>query len=264
MKRLNMFFGVLLLAAALYVANNRDVTPATQEPQTELAHVEIPASTAEGIVIAHEGFTLSFNTTTLCPDWVAWELKANETEGVASRKDYSFIEDEAVPRQYRANTRDYTGSGYDRGHMCPAADMKWSAAAMHDCHYMTNICPQEPELNQHWWERSETACRRWASREGSIYIVCGPIFTSKRPARIGLQHAVAVPDAFYKVVLSLRPGHEKAIGFYYTNDDSTQHLADAARPVDDIEHLTGIDFFPSLPDDMEERLERGYDLQEWN
>ncbi|MBQ7527968.1 MAG: DNA/RNA non-specific endonuclease [Bacteroidaceae bacterium] len=217
----------------------------------------------DGVLIEHEGFTLLFDTKTMCPRWVAWELTAEETRGKVSRTGVDFKADNQVPEQYQVASWDYNGGHYGRGHMCPAGDMKWSQQAMQDCHYMTNICPQTAELNKTWWEHLERACRSWARQDGSVQIVCGPVF-SDNPKRFGKKHRMAVPKGFYKVVLSLKEGKEKAIGFYYTNDDAPQPMEDAVRSVDDIEQLTGIDFFSSLPDEQEDRLEAMTDLRSWD
>ena len=217
----------------------------------------------DGVLIEHEGFTLLFDTKTMCPRWVAWELTAEETRGKVSRSGVDFKPDDQVPEQYQVASWDYNGGHYGRGHMCPAGDMKWSQQAMQDCHYMTNICPQTAELNKTWWEHLERACRSWARQDGSVQIVCGPVF-SDNPKRFGKKHRMAVPKGFYKVVLSLKEGKEKAIGFYYTNDDAPQPMEDAVRSVDDIEQLTGIDFFSSLPDKQEDRLEAMTDLRSWD
>ena len=217
----------------------------------------------DGVLIEHEGFTLLFDTKTMCPRWVAWELTAEETRGKVSRSGVDFKADDQVPEQYQVASWDYNGGHYGRGHMCPAGDMKWSQQAMQDCHYMTNICPQTAELNKTWWEHLERACRSWARQDGSVQIVCGPVF-SDNPKRFGKKHRMAVPKGFYKVVLSLKEGKEKAIGFYYTNDDAPQPMEDAVRSVDDIEQLTGIDFFSSLPDEQEDRLEAMTDLRSWD
>jgi endonuclease G len=217
----------------------------------------------EGVFIEHEGFSLLYDTKTMCPRWVAWELTAAETRGKVTRQGVDFKEDESVPKQYQVASWDYNGGQYGRGHMCPAGDMKWSQQAMQDCHYMTNICPQNAELNKTWWEHLERACRGWARQDGSVQIVCGPVF-SENPKHFGKKHRMAVPKGFYKVVLSLKKGREKAIGFYYTNDDAIQPMEDAVRSVDDIERMTGIDFFSSLPDEQEDKLEAMTDLRAWD
>ena len=223
----------------------------------------VSSTSKSDILIEHEGFSLLYDTKTLCPRWVAWELTAEETRGKVSRQNVDFKEDESVPKQYQVASWDYNGGGYGRGHMCPAGDMKWSQEAMQDCHYMTNICPQTAELNKTWWEHLERACRQWARQYGSVQIVCGPIF-SENPKHFGKKHRMAVPRAFYKVVLTLKKGDEKAIGFFYTNDNAPQPMEDAVRSVDDIERLTGIDFFSSLPDEQEDKLEAMTDLRAWD
>ena len=238
---------------------------ASQEADADVREVSLPMapSSRTDILIEHEGFSLLFDTQTMCPRWVAWELTAEETRGRVSRQGVNFKEDEAVPEQYQVASWDYSGGQYGRGHMCPAGDMKWSQQAMQDCHYMTNVCPQTAELNKNWWEHLERACRQWARQEGSVWIVCGPVF-SENPKRFGKKHRVAVPKGFYKVVLSLKEGREKALGFYYTNDDAPQPMEDAVRSVDEIEKLTDIDFFSSLPDEQEGRLEAMTDLRAWD
>ncbi len=239
--------------------------PVSQEAEAEVGEVSLPMapSSKSDILIEHEGFSLLFDTQTMCPRWVAWELTADETRGRVSRQGVNFKEDEAVPEQYQVASWDYNGGQYGRGHMCPAGDMKWSQQAMQDCHYMTNVCPQTAELNKNWWEHLERACRQWARQEGSVWIVCGPVF-SESPKRFGKKHRVAVPKGFYKVVLSLKEGREKALGFYYTNDDAPQPMEDAVRSVDEIEKLTDIDFFSSLPDEQEGHLEAMTDLRAWD
>lgn len=227
--------------------------------------LERPVGGPRGKELHHVGYVSSFNALTMQPNWVAWELLADETSGSVERLK-TFMPDPQLPQSMQVVHADYTNSGYDRGHMCPAADMKWSSDAMRECFYMTNICPQAPRLNQNYWERLESACRRWARCEGRVYVCCGPVFADFRKSpKIGRDHKVCVPDGFFKVVLSVRRGAEKAIGFYYDNTDSPQTMEQAARTVDQIEQLTGMDFFSALPDDLEERLESTLTpLSDWN
>ena len=277
-KRLLPLLALLLLILAQRFLNQEQTsqdTP-TNEETIQLNEGQSPSPSDEAgddapvandtrgtLLIEHEGFSLLFDTKTMCPRWVAWELTAEETRGKVSRQGVDFKADDQVPEQYQVASWDYNGGHYGRGHMCPAGDMKWSQQAMQDCHYMTNICPQTAELNKTWWEHLERACRQWARQDGSVQIVCGPVF-SDNPKRFGKKHKMAVPKGFYKVVLSLKEGREKAIGFYYTNDDAPQPMEDAVRSVDDIEQLTGIDFFSSLPDEQEGRLEAMTDLRVWD
>ena len=140
--------------------------------------------------------------------------------------------------------------------------MKWSEQAMHDCFYMSNMCPQTGALNSGAWNGLEKRCRDWAEKEGRLYIVCGPIYKKgKRRERIGIDHVVHVPDAFFKAVLSLRKGHEKAVAFYFLNDESQQSYNTAAMSVDEIEAITGFDLFAALDDSLESRLETNSDVR---
>lgn len=271
LKTLLPILALLLLLVAQRYLNSSDKAEEAVTVEGETAtslpvqdfSLPVTSSRSTDILIEHEGFSLLYDTETMCPRWVAWELTAEETRGKVSREGVDFIEDDNVPKEYRVASYDYNGGHYGRGHMCPAGDMKWSQKAMTDCHYMTNICPQTAELNKNWWEHLERACRQWARQEGSVQIVCGPVF-SDNPKRFGKKHRMAVPKGFYKVVLSLKEGKEKALGFYYTNDDAPQPMEDAVRSVDEIEELTGIDFFSSLPDEQEDKLEEMHDLRAWD
>ena len=225
---------------------------------------ERPQLSDDDFLVEHTGFALSFDMETNCPRWVAWELTGEEVETKAVVRGNDFRGDPLVPASHRVEASDYRESGYDRGHMCPAGDMKWSSRSMSDCFYMSNICPQVGELNRRWWEHLESACRRWARREGSVYICCGPLFkSSRRQKTIGGNVRARVPNGFFKVVLSLREGAEKAIGFVYSNRDSRQPMDSAVCTVDSVEMLTGLDFFPLLPDSLEDRVEATSNLANW-
>lgn len=224
--------------------------------------LEIPAplTDRDEQILSRTGYTVSYNKTTMLPNWVAWRLTADRLEGTAKRPQRAFHADDDVPEP-RAVDADYYNSGYDRGHMCPAADNKWSETAMYESFLFTNMCPQNHNLNVGDWNEMEQACRRWAKRYGSVYIVCGPILYKGRHRTIG-RNKVVVPEAFFKVVLCME-GTPKAIGFIYKNTAGNRPKGDYMNSVDEVERITGIDFFPSLPDDIENRVEAGCKLEEW-
>lgn len=234
-------------------SNNKETTSA-EAPRLNL---EIPAYTYPGryekeIVINRTGYTLSYNQYYKNPNWVAWELTREETKGETERYD-KFMPDPELPEP-RVVHKDYTRSGYDRGHMAPAADMKWSRQAMIESFYMSNICPQVGNLNRGDWNDLEEMCRAWADKYGRIYIACGPIFDSKSPKRIG-EHKVAVPDRFFKVVLIYNRKNPIAMGFIFNNIAHSQDIDKYMVTVDSVEKVTGMDFFSKLPDDVENRIE---------
>ena len=210
--------------------------------------------------IQKTGFSIGYSEELRIPLWVAWELTKEETSGPIPRES-NFFPDPDVTHQ--ADNGDYKGSGWSRGHMVPAGDMKWNSTAMHDCCLMTNICPQHPKLNTGAWSKLENKCRNtYAQKYASVYIVCGPI-VNKDCQSIG-NNNVVVPSAFYKVLLvkTSDTGYQ-AIGFIYTNDDSTQGMQTAACSVDEVEAITGLDFFSLLPNEIEDAIEMRYDWQYW-
>ncbi len=163
----------------------------------------------------------------------------------------------ALPAQVAAYDSAEPGihaSGYDRGHMAPAADMKWSKQAMAESFYMSNICPQNPNLNRGDWNDLEEKSRQWAKKYGAVYIACGPVYDHGKPKRIG-NNKVAVPDAFYKVILINDSKTPQAIGFLFPNKAGHKPLKKYIVTVDSVEKRTGIDFFPALPDEVENRIE---------
>ena len=216
--------------------------------------IEIPKyeSSRGGQVIKHTGFTLSYDADYKTPQWVAWELTAEELNGDFPRKN-SFSPDPKV-RGAKAYHKDYSNSGYDRGHIAPAADMKWSEASMEASFYTSNICPQNRNLNRGDWKDLEELEREWAARYGAVAIAAGPIYTSRRPKRIGA-NKVAVPDAFFKVLLVDYPASPKAYGFVFKNEAGSRKLTYYQHTVDEVEEMTGMDFFSALPDDVENKIE---------
>ena len=226
------------------------------------SNIEIPASLklVPEQILRRTGYTASYNSDRRVPNWVAWHLTPSRLTGEAKRNGAAFHEDEDVPEP-RAVNFDYVRSGYDRGHMCPAGDNKWSAVAMDESFLFTNICPQAPSLNRGDWNEMEQACRKWDKQYGDLYIVCGPIFYKGKTKTIGA-NKVAVPDAFFKVVLCMK-GEPKAIGFIYKNADGNRPKGDYANSVYEVERITGIDFFPSLPDKIEKKVEAECNPDDW-
>ena len=234
-------------SAVTNAGTSADVPPSINQ-------LEIPISTRkrEEIILHRTAFTISYNNDYKTPNWVAWELTRAETEGTEGRKN-KFEPDPDLPEP-RAEHSDYTHSGYDRGHMAPAADMKWNKKAMEESFYMSNICPQNRKLNRDDWGDLEEKCRNWAEKYGKAYIVCGPIYDSKSPKRIG-KHKIAVPERFFKAILIYEGKTPIAMGFLFENKAHHQNLKKYLVSVDKIEEETGLDFFSKLPDTIESRIE---------
>lgn len=210
-------------------------------------------------VLQRESYITSYNSETKCPNWVAWHLTAEHADGEIAREK-SFYEDLDVPAP-RATNEDYRRSGWSRGHMCPAGDNKWDEKAMQESNLLTNICPQNQELNSGVWNVIERDCRKWAKKYGDVYIVCGPILFNKDHETIGLNQVV-VPEAFFKVVLRMNP-EPAAIGFVIRNNEGKKKRDQFVNTVDDVERITGYDFFSALPDDIEDVVEATASIEDW-
>lgn len=223
--------------------------------------LEIPAYGADEHVVVYDGFTSSYNHTTLIPDWVAYELLETELNGEYRTKSSNFSRDPDLEGR-QASREDYSRSGWDRGHMAPKADMRWSSAAYWQSHYFTNICPQNHEFNAGDWNKLEKKVRKWAEQYGRVWVVCGPIFTTHEYGTIGAA-AVHVPDQFFKALLVEDDGRYAAIAYVMPNYNRRRPLAEYACTVDSLESLIGRDLFPGLEDSVENAVEREIVWEYW-
>lgn len=211
-------------------------------------------------LIHYKGMDVSFNDKLHIPNWVSWELTRAETQGAEPRYN-KFMEDPNVKECPK--TADYTYSGYDRGHMAPAGDMKWNRDAMKQTFYLTNICPQAKQLNTGAWKKLEEKCRVWAAIDSAIYIVCGPVLADDISEYIG-QTRVAVPKRFFKVIASPYAHPPRGIGFIMPNGHVEGGMQQAAVSIDEVEALTGLNFFSQLPDSLEKQIESQNNFHQWS
>ena len=218
-----------------------------------------PLSGVPEQIVRWKAYIVSYNKDTKIPNWVAWHLTADHTDGPIRRMS-NFHEEEEVPTP-RATLEDYKGSGWSRGHMCPAGDNKWDERAMYESFSLVNVCPQNASLNSGLWNSIEMDCRKWAKRYGDIYIVCGPVFMNREHETIG-ENNIYVPEAFFKVVLCLN-GSPKALGFIVRNTDGNKKRDLYYNSIDQVERITGYDFFHALPDDIENEVESHADIEDW-
>lgn len=254
-----IFVGAWQLWADSGKSNSRSANDSASVESSELLNVKTPDSTPS-IFKSYPGFQLSFNPQKHIPNWVAWELTDNETKGQIKRSN-KFLRDSSVdgcPETY-----DYNYSGYQRGHMAPAGDMKWSQNAMESTFYLTNICPQMGTLNTGTWRNLEEKCRTWAQELGSIIIICGPVLTDSIREFIG-DTRVAVPKRFFKVILAPNSKPMQGIGFVMNNGRVDGGMQQAAMSIDQVEEITGLDFFSSLPDDIEAEVESQNHFHKWS
>ena len=223
-------------------------------------YIPLPLKNKSEQILFRKGYIVSYNKDWKIPNWVAWHLTKEHTLGVNSRSGNAWHEDIDVPYP-RATILDYKGSGWSRGHMCPAGDNKWDSEAMYESFLFTNCCPQNANLNSGDWNQIEMICRRWAEKFGDIYIVCGPILFNQKHETIG-SNKVVVPEAFFKVVLCMN-GKPKGIGFIRRNTYTSKRSDFYVNSIKEIERITGITFFPLLPGDVSEAVKSKANLNGW-
>ena len=222
-------------------------------------YIPAPLPNNKEQILSRKAYVTSYNNKTKIPNWVAWHLTSDHVDGSIRRLN-TYFEDEDVPTP-RATNADYKGSGWSRGHMCPAGDNKWDETAMIESNLLTNMCPQHASLNSGLWNVIERDCRKWAVKYGDLYIVCGPILLNKDHETIG-ENQITVPEAFFKVILRLNP-EPAAIGFIVRNNEGKKKKDQFVNTVDEVERITGMDFFPSLPDEIENEVEANTNLNDW-
>lgn len=218
----------------------------------------LPISTT-GQIVHHQGYSLSYDEPYEQAEWVAYELKKDQVSNNNFERPYFEI-DNAV-KTGAASWRNYKNSGYDRGHLCPAGGRANNITAFNETFLTSNISPQEHDFNAGIWNTLEQKVRYWALKYDGVFVVTGGVLKEGLPT-IGDEH-VAVPNQFYKIVLDNNHGNIKMIAFLMPHENSSKPLYKFVVPVDSIEKLTGIDFFPQLDDTIETKLEASSNYKNW-
>ncbi len=216
-----------------------------------------PTSTT-GAVVRHRWFSLSYSEDDEQPEWVAYELTRERLDANFAERVNTFRPDPDV-RTESATPRDYSGGGFDKGHLCPAADMGFDERAMDETFYMSNISPQKREFNVGIWRELEENVRDWARRFRHVYIVTGPVLKLKMDTPPLGFSKVTIPAVFYKVVLA----GDRGIAFLIPNQPTDRPLMDFAVSIDKAEKVTGLDFFPKMLTGLGEETEARLDKSAW-
>ena len=225
----------------------KTTTVVPQQNANALLGVTIPKGVSNQ-VLNYQTIRVNYNPSLRIPNCVAYELTANmasmaDAPGHENRKNYNYARDNSVktcPENW-----EYRGSGYSRGHMAPAMDMRWDKTAMAQCFYMTNMCPQDTKLNNDHWRVLEEKVHRWAKRDKRLMVYTGPIM-GKHPQMIGKnKQNIAVPDAFFKIVYA--PEQGRSIAFIYDNKPCPGNISKYAVTVAEVERRTGLKFSSAMP-----------------
>lgn len=235
------------------------LTECNIKPAT-IANLEYPFTENSNEIISHTGYSFLFSNKDKQAVWIAYQLTNEETVKLYNRSD-RFTPDKSV-KSGTANDNDYKGSGYDRGHLAPAADMGWSVKVMEESFYYSNMSPQKPSFNRGIWKQLEELTRDWAVQNKEIYIVTGGVLNDSLSS-IG-KNKVSVPKYYYKVILDYSEPSIKGIGFIMPNESSKEPLQRYAVTIDSVERFTGINFFYQLPEDQEKVIESTLSIKSWN
>lgn len=233
-------------------------SPDAAQPST-IADELLPSMPQGTEIVHHTWYALAYDETHEQAAWTVHELTRDRLNENWAERPATFLPDPAV-RTESATPRDYNASGYDRGHLVPAADMAFREEAISETFFMSNISPQLHAFNGGVWRELEENTRDWARKFKRLYVVSGPVLTKPGLGQIGFSK-VTVPAYFYKILLA--PDQRRAIAFIMPNQRSDKPLMDYAVTIDQVEKITGIDFFPKLLKGLDEELEGSLDKDAW-
>lgn len=264
MKNRKIIYTIItfVFAVGFYIYDNYSGKLKTTNSTTDIVETDVnflPTSTTNQIV-HHKYYSLSYNEEYEQADWVAYALNKNQLSNTNIKRPYFELDPKVSTKS--AHYRNFKNSGYNKGHLCPGGDRKFSEEAFNETFLTSNISPQSYEFNGGIWNRLEQKVRYWAQKYDKLYIVTGGVL-SKNLKTIGTEK-VAVPNYFYKIILDYHEPEIKAIAFLMPHEDSEKGLYQFVTSIDEIEEITGIDFFPNLPDELENKLESSSNYISWN
>jgi len=251
----NPFLKIFITLCLVLLASCRTLC---QNPQYDNLSFGIPGKA--DTIIDRPGYALGYSEYHEQAAWVIYIMTREEATTKEAQRTNKFRSDSQIPTG-SATPGDYRRSGYDRGHLAPAADMAFSRQTMADSFFMSNMSPQKPAFNRGIWKDLEALVRYFAITERKIVVVTGPILPKKKTVTIGTNQ-VTVPTHYYKIIFDLTPPR-KMIGFILPNEGSDEPLATFAVTVDAVEKATGLDFFSRVPKEEQERLERTISTKAW-
>ncbi len=226
-------------------------------------NIWIPEYKQDDQIIHHKYYSLKYNKLTKQADWVAFSITREMIIKGKNKLTYLFKPDPLISSLESSSIKDYLNSGYVCGQLCPSALMQISPKAMDESFYMSNITPQDPYFNYYVWNTLKSKIKQWALNNKEIFIVTGPIFNeTDKKIKIG-KNGIIIPNAFFCVILDFRISKSKAIAFIFPNKETDTSFQSYATTIDNVEDVTGINFFPELPRHIEQDLESKYDYNLW-
>ncbi|NLP58888.1 DNA/RNA non-specific endonuclease [Lutibacter sp. B1] len=260
-RNIYIFFSVLLTVGFFLYDNYslEDLKNIGKKTSVNTSINYLPTSTT-GQIVQHNYYTLSYNEKYEQAEWVAYNLLKEHISNSDIKR--PFFEKDLKVKTQSAHYKNYKNSGYNKGHLCPAGDRRFSKQAYNETFLTSNVSPQLYEFNAGIWNRLEQKVRYWATKYDKLYVVTGGILTNGLKT-IGTEK-VAVPNYFYKIILDYKEPEVKTIAFLFPHEESNKPLYKFVTSIDAIEELTGVDFFSELPDDIENKLEKSSNYNRWS
>ncbi len=215
---------------------------------------------ADSEIVLHSAMMIGYNELHEQPNWVVNIVNRDILEGTIGRTN-DFREDSLL-KKGSSNLEDYWESGYDRGHLAPSADFRWSKKALSESYFYSNMSPQLPEFNREIWADVENVSRKWAIENEELYIVTGGVLKKGLPS-IGVKNKISIPEAYYKVLLDYKEPEVKGIAFLVPHKGMERSPTEFLVSIDSVEKITGIDFFSALPDELENPIESRCEPDKW-
>lgn len=211
-------------------------------------------------IIHHQYYDLVYDEQHEQAKWIFYKLYPVYLNGPYKRKNDFRVDPKVISNS--ANHNDYRGSGYDRGHLMPAADMTWSEVALSESFYYSNMSPQHPSFNRGVWKRLESKVRSWCAESDSLFVTTGPVFNTIFGV-IG-PNKVAVPGAYFKVIIRFKQNKKEGIAFLLPNTSSKNLLETFVYSIDSLEKVVGIDFFHHQNEEFQRNTESSMDIAMWD
>ena len=258
--KIRLFLLSLPLLALSVFGGGDAALPPVKAPAERSVNLRLGIPSESDQMIDRSGFALGYSKSRRQALWVSYILTAEHLNARQVRRSNKFRPDPLLKFD-PVRPQHYNRTGFDRGHLAPASDMTYSRETMEQSFFMTNISPQLPACNRGVWKRVESQIRAWARQESQLYVITGPIFSGETRMMNGTD--IPIPDAFYKVALDMTPPM-KMIAFIVPNRASKRPIRSFVVTVNEVEAVTGMDFFRNLDDRIEEALEKNSDIGEWN
>ncbi|MBK9354140.1 MAG: DNA/RNA non-specific endonuclease [Bacteroidetes bacterium] len=231
------------------------------EIQKKIKEIALPTPIHGEEIVNHSAYTLSYNDEHEQPNWVIHMVTKDILYGAVSRTN-DFRPDPNL-KCGSMDSVDYWNSGFDRGHLAPSADFRWSLNALSESYYYSNMSPQVADLNRGAWSKLENQGREWSLDCNELFVVTGPVLKPNLPKVQQGSFRLSIPEYYYKIFVDLYGPEYKAIAFIMPNKKIDDPIMNYVVSIDEIEKKTGIDFFPTLDDSLEERLEKKSIVEEW-